>query len=215
MKNKKLPVGAIVLSVIFAVLARVSGIVYSTLATNVVYSTTILCTILPYLQQILSALSFASAAGGAMAVFFGKYSTKPMLIAYAVIALVENTVPLAMDLLAGMFADDPARLILGIGYRLGMAAYSVVTLIIGTAIARGIVNRDGSKAVAVVFAAVLPVVIDFFVVFVRSLVSLIEWDFMPYKSEIISIASDFGTVLLAGVMAGVCAVLLTTNGRKE
>ena len=215
MKNKKLPLLAIVLCVLFATLARVSGIVYSTLATNVIYSTTILCMILPYLQQILSALSFASAAGGAMAVFLDKRSVKPVITAYAVIAFIENAVPLTMDLLTGVFEDDPARLILGIAYRLGMTAYSVVILTVGTAVGRGIINRDGNPAVAVVFAAVLPVVIDFFAVFVRALTSLIEWDFMPYKSEIISMASDFGTVILAGVMAGVCAVVLAMMGRKE
>lgn len=213
MKKSSFPILAVVLCVAFAVLARVCGMVYTGLATNVVYSETLLCRMLPALRQVMSALSFACIAGGAMSCAMRGVSSKKVLLAYAVIATAENLVPVVIDIASGVFADDPARLIMGILYRLGLALYAALMLIIGTAVGRGIINRDGSPAVAVVFAAVLPVFVDFVVVVVRSITSLFEWDFMPYSSEIWSMLGELGTVVLMGLVSAVASLLLV--GKKQ
>ena len=213
MKKPNFPILAILLCIAFSVIARVCGIVYTNLATNVVYSETLLCRILPSLRQVISAISFSCAAGGAMAQVLKGFSAKNVIIVYSGIAVAENLVPIIIDLINGVFADDPARLIMGILYRLGLAIYSAVILIVGTAVGRGIINRDGNPAVAVIFAGVLPIFVDFISVMWKSISSLIEWDFMPYADEIYSILAEIGTVVLMGFLSAVIAMLLA--GKKE
>lgn len=211
MEKQKLPLFPFVFCILLAVAARVSGIVYSYLATDVVYAAGILCRILPAVRQVLSALSYAFAAGAFMYAYYTEIKSKAPVITYGAVVLADALSVILFDVFSGVFADDPWRLFLGIIYRIGLAVYSVLLLIIGCAIGKAIHRRKGSLWPAAVIPAILPPVIKLIVVICKSIAFLIEWEFLPFASEIYTMIFEIGTVMLAGILSAIIAVLTVKN----
>lgn len=214
MDKKKFPVWAVILCVLLALLSRTAGVIYSSLATNVVYADTLICSLLPAIRQLLSDLSFALAAGAVMACFIAKVPQRAIFIAYTAIVLADGAAVIIIDVISGVFENDPARLFMGIGYRLGLAAYFVFMLFIGTAIAKAMLNRGGAVGISTATAATLPVAIDLISVMWTSIASLIEWEFMPMTSEIYTILYELGAVILSGVLSAAVAIVTVSRGKK-
>ena len=214
MDTKKFPVWAVIWCILLAVLGRTAGIVYSNLATNVVYAETVICLMLPTLRQLLFDLCFAVAAGAVMVCYFGKIPSKPAFITYTAVVFADGAAAIIIDVLSGVFQDDPARLILGIVYRLGLAVYFGLMLLLSTAIGKAMLKRGGAVGISVTLAAVLPAAVDLISVMWKSITSLIEVEFMPYPDEVYTILFEIGVVILTGVLSAIIAVTAVNRARK-
>lgn len=212
MNSKKTLLLPLILCVLFAILARTSGFIYSFLATNVIYADSVIVQMLPALRQLMSAISFACAAGAAVQRIVCKASVKVPVIVYLAVLLADTVTVLLSD---GLSGELEGRLVYGILYRLGLIAYSVVMLLIGTAIAKAMLKRDGALAVSAATAAVLPVAVDLISVLWRSITSLIEWEFMPFVSEVYTMIFEIGTVLIMGVLSALTAIAIARKADKK
>lgn len=207
MEKKKIPLLSFIFCILFALSARVSGIAYSFLATNVVYADTIICRLLPAVRQVLSALSYACAAGAVMYAYFAGIKSKAPVITYGAVMLADALSVILFDVFSGIFADDPWRLFLGIIYRAGLVIYSVLILILGCAAGKAVHKHKGNTWVSVTVAAILPAVIDLVIVVWKSIAFLIEWEFMPFANEIHTMIFEIGTVILIGILSAIAAVI--------
>ena len=212
--KKKFPLWAAVWCIALAVLGRAVGILYSNLATNVVYADSFFCLMLPTLRQLLFDLCFAVSAGAVMACYLKKIPSRPVYITYAAVVFADGAAAIIIDVLSGVFMYDPARLILGIVYRLGLALYFAVMLLLSTAIGKAMLKRGGAVGISVTVAAVLPAAVDLISVMWKSLSALIEVDFMPYPDEVYTILFEIGVVLLTGVLSAIIAVTAVNRAKK-
>ncbi len=212
MNSKKISLLPFVLCVLFAILARATGIVYSLLATNVIYADSVIVQILPALRQVLSSVSFAVSAGAAVHMAVRRSSVKVPVTVYFAVLLADAVTVILYD---GLSGELEGRFLYGILYRLGLIAYSMIILFIGIAIARAILKRGGSLAVSAATAGVLPVAVDLISVLWKSIASLIEWEFLPFASEVYTILFEVGTVLVMGVLSAIIAIKVAKTSQKE
>ena len=119
----KFPALPFILCVMFAVLARITGVVYSFLATDVMYSGTIICELLPSVRQTLAYLSFAAVACSATGRVFSMSSVLVPAAVYAAVLLADGIFVILYDLLTGVLEG---RLFLAILYRLEIIIYLFV-----------------------------------------------------------------------------------------
>lgn len=201
MKNSR---KALILCVILAVFARGAGILYSVLATDVAYSSGIICRALPSVRQLLSALSFAAAAGSAVLEMSRGRSRLTATLVYLAVLLADGTAVILYDSLSGVL---DGRMLLAILYRASLVVYSVAVLLIGCSISKFMLKRGVPVTHASAAAALLPIAVDLAAVIWRCITSLIEWDFLPYTSEVISMTLEIAAVLVSGVLSALLAML--------
>lgn len=195
---------ALILCVNFAIFARSVGILYSVLATDVAYSSGILCRILPSVRQLLSALSYTAAAGGAVLEISCGRSRLPAVLYYLAVLLADGAAVILYDYFSGVL---DGRMLLAILYRTGLILYSVAAILLGCTISKFMLKRGFSTVRASMAAALLPIAVDLISVIWRCITSLIEWDFLPYSSEVISMTLEIVAVLISGVLSALLAVL--------
>lgn len=200
----KFPALPLVLCAIFAVLARITGVAYSFLATDVMYSGSIICEILPSVRQTLSYLSFAAAACSASGRAFSMRSTLVPATVYAAVLFADGIFVILYDLLTGVLEG---RLFLAILYRLEIIIYFFVLFLVGVGISRLALKRNKSIKRAVALSAALPPAISFVMVIWSCVDLLIEVDFLPYSDEVFSMSVSVITVLIAGALSVLTAVL--------
>lgn len=195
---------ALILCVILAVFARGAGILYSVLATDVAYSSGIICRALPSVRQLLSALSFTAAAGSAVLEMSCGRSRLTAVLVYLAVLLADGTAVILYDSLSGVL---DGRMLLAILYRASLVVYSVAVLLIGCSVAKFMLKRGIPVTHASAAAALLPIAVDLVAVIWRCITSLIEWDFLPYSSEVISMTLEIAAVLVSGVLSALLAML--------
>ncbi len=202
----------LVLCAVCMLLSRVSGILYSFFATDVLYSSSQLSYILQSLRQILHSVSVAFGASAALFNIMNKRkATLPVAIT-SVIILFDSIAAIMYDLLRNVLRG---RVVLAIGYRFTLFTYEFIMLIAGLYIASLILKHKKSVSLAAVFAVALVPVIDLVYVLWNCLESLIEMEFLPYTDEIYTMVYETSTVLIAAVLSGVIGILIVKKYRLQ
>lgn len=204
--KSKIPAMPLVFAIVFAIAARASGIVYSFFATDVLYSDSFFVYILPLLRQLFSAMSYASAATAAFIRIFKGRKVTSAVLAYLAIIIVDAVVVILYDFFNGALEK---RLVFAILYRFALILYSMIIMLIALALAKYLLNQRKSALLSVLTAAVLPAVIDVTVVLWNCVSTLFELEFYLYTSEIVTMLTDIGIVILACVLSGAIAVFFT------
>lgn len=207
--KQRLPLLPLILCLVFTLMARGAGIVYSFLATDVLYAQSIFVDILPIIRQALSAMAFASAMMAAFICILpknlsGKRRTSSVVLLYAGILFLDAVAVILYDLFGGVLEG---RVLFAILYRLFLIAYSVILLLVGIAIASYLISKKKSVLLAAIVSAVVCSVVDLVTVIWSCMSSLIEWEFQLYTSEVYSMLYDVGTVTFACIMSAVTAIV--------
>ena len=200
----------LVLCAVFMVLSRLSGILYSFFATDVLYQNSQFCYILQSLRQILHAVSVAFGAGAAFRTVINKHKATFPIVITSVVLLADSIAAVVYDIIRNVLKG---RLIFGIGYRFTMFAYELIILLAGLYIASLLIRYKKSVSLAAIVAVAHSPIIDLVYVVWDCFESLIEMDFLPYTDEIYTMACETATVLIATLAAGAVGILIVKKYR--
>ncbi|MBO5670047.1 MAG: hypothetical protein J6S41_00730, partial [Clostridia bacterium] len=172
-------------------LARCVSIVNSFTATDIRYMDTALPTVLYYLRQLFSVISYGAAtaalAGGIFR-FGGKCGTRVFFL-YAGILLADTVAAFLMDILSGAVSGAmiPLALVSGLGnWLFGASLVLIARLVTGRCAKTG-----RTPARAVLLSAVFCMAERLLLETVYLLQFLIEVEFLPYATEIAVIAFEY------------------------
>ena len=195
-----------VLCFAFAVVSRLTGIVYSFFATDVLYQGSFFLYSIDMLRLVLSAVSTAFAAIAAMFCVINRRKYGPVIWLYTAVITLDAAAAVLYDYFNGALEG---RVLFGILYRIGLVLYAVLLLIIGIAIARYMLSQKKPPILAVVFAAALSSAIDLLALIWNSVGNLIEWEFLPSPSEVKTMLIELAAAALACAFSILVAVFFT------
>lgn len=192
----------------FTVLSRVCGLVYSYIATDVLYAESAIPIVLTLLRSLLAMCAYGTAAGGA-ALFSACGKPNFPAVAYAGALFLDCAFSVVYDLSRGVLGG---RIVLAIAYSAAKLAVPVLCVFLGGCVMRRIKGTVGARRGGVVLALVYPTINA--LVLLYSIVSfMLEVDFLPYASEIVSIAIDVGSAVLGAVLSAFFAALTVKLGQ--
>lgn len=190
------------LTLALTVLARICGIVYSYFATDILYAESAFLPYLPIIKSILSCAAYGAAVGTAVALT--GHSRSGAIGLYALVLVADSAAAFVFDLLSGVLRG---RVLFAVLYAVLKAAMPLLCILLGLLISRRLIRDGRIPRAAVVVSLVYPVLS--LVELMRAAISyLIEVDFMPYSSEIVSIVTDLAGVAASFAVSAVISYFL-------
>ena len=191
-------------ALVLTALSRACSFMYSYFATDVVYSDSAILPYLPIIRKIISCAAYGAAAGAAVgSAAFGR-GRALTVCAYALVLAADSATALVYDGVSGVLRG---RVALAVIYTVVKAVLPVMCVVLGLLITRRSVRQEHITRATIIAALVYPALS--FAEFVRDVVVyLINVEFLPYASEIVSITLDFTGIALSAILSVVFANIL-------
>jgi len=208
---------ALVLCVVFTIVGRITGIVYSYLYSHMTVeaakSMSGVMIGLSAAKHILIDLSFTVTAVVTVLFLNEKKSVKIPVFTYLAVLVADSAVSIVYDCFIGQI-NYLSELILGIGRKFIILLFSMLLLFVGCKIAMALLKRERSMKLSAICAAALPAAIDFVSVAWTSVASLIAVEFLPFDDDLYAMILDVGTVLASGAVTVVAVILMLRAAEK-
>jgi len=215
-RSVKIP---LIVCAVAAVIARLTGIISSYFATDIMYEGTLVTTVLPYFPMILQAVSFAAVAVALAVCIRDDKKTSPSILLYVAVLLADTVAVILYDSLSGYYAAEYPNVGVEfytyiILYRLFVASFSVLLLFVAWAIMRFMTKKGCSHTPITIVGAIVPVAVDLGAVLWQSISAMIEREFILLETEIISILIDCGMILICAAAAVATVILVNLSYKK-